>query len=52
MQTDENLGNQTDVAKFFAKNAGIGETKGDGKPAAERFVITINLGADTDGNPV
>jgi hypothetical protein len=41
----------TDVAKLLAKNAGVGEGKGE-KPMSERFVITINLGADVDGKPV
>lgn len=35
-------------AKFLAKVAGIGETKTDPKAASDRFVITINLGADTE----
>jgi len=35
-----------DVAKFFAKTAGIGEKK-DETPTTDRFVITINLGEDT-----
>jgi len=48
----ENLGAATEVAKFLARNAGIGEGKTDAKSAAERFVITINLGADVDGRPV
>jgi hypothetical protein len=42
----------TDVAKLLAKNAGVGEAKAGDKPASERFVITINLGADVDGKPV
>jgi hypothetical protein len=41
----------TDVAKLLARNAGIGE-KTETKGASERFVITINLGADVDGKPV
>jgi len=48
LNASENLGAQTDVAKFFARNAGIGEPKTDAKTAAERFVITINLGADVE----
>jgi hypothetical protein len=42
----------TDVAKLLARNAGIGEAKAENKNASERFVITINLGADTEGKPV
>jgi hypothetical protein len=42
----------TDVAKLLAKNAGVGEAKNGDKPLSERFVITINLGADVDGKPV
>lgn len=42
----------TDVAKLLARNAGIGEAKSEAKGASERFVITINLGADLDGKPV
>ena len=49
---NENLGAATEVAKFFARNAGIGSDKGEQKNASERFVITINLGADVDGKPV
>src|SRR5712671_4132356 len=39
----------TDVAKLLARNAGIGEARAEAKGASERFVITINLGADVDG---
>lgn len=35
-------------AKFLAKVAGIGESKTDPKAASDRFVITINLGADVE----
>ena len=49
LDRSENLAAATDVAKFLARNAGIGEPRTDGaKGAAERFVITINLGADTE----
>jgi hypothetical protein len=41
----------TDVAKLLARNAGIGEVKSE-KNTSERFMITINLGADVDGKPV
>ncbi|HEX6826628.1 MAG TPA: hypothetical protein VF077_09975 [Nitrospiraceae bacterium] len=52
LNREENLGAATDVAKFLARNAGIGEPKNDAKTAAERFVIQINLGADVDGKPI
>jgi hypothetical protein len=42
----------TDVAKLLARNAGIGEAKSEAKGSSERFVITINLGADTEGKPI
>jgi hypothetical protein len=35
-------------AKLMAKIAGIGELKTSPASAAERFVITINLGADVE----
>lgn len=41
------IGDATELAKLFSRNAGIGEGKGDGKSAAERFVITINIGEDS-----
>jgi hypothetical protein len=44
---DANLGQSTDVGKLLMKAAGIGEPKSE-KTNAERFVITINLGADTE----
>jgi hypothetical protein len=47
MQPDANLGQSTDVGKLFMKGAGIGEAKAE-KTNADRFVITINLGADTE----
>ena len=39
-------------AKFMAKVAGIGDAKNNPQAASERFVITINLGADLEGKPV
>jgi hypothetical protein len=48
MAPDANLSASTDVAKVLMKGAGIGEAKSE-KSNAERFVITINLGADVDG---
>lgn len=41
-----------DTAKLLAKTGGIGEAKVNAASAAERFVITINLGADVEGKPV
>jgi hypothetical protein len=51
MQPDANLSASTDVAKILMKGAGIGEAKSE-KANSERFVITINLGADTEGKEV
>jgi hypothetical protein len=48
----ENTGAATEIAKLFSRNAGIGEGKTDGKSASERFIITINLGSDTEGKPM
>lgn len=44
----EPLASVIEGAKFLAKVAGIGETKIDPKAASDRFVITINLGADVE----
>lgn len=44
----EPLTSVLDTFKQFCKNAGIGMEKSGEKPASERFVITINLGADTE----
>jgi hypothetical protein len=52
MKREENLAAQTDVAKLFARNAGIGETRQEGTNTAERFIISINLGADVEGKPI
>jgi hypothetical protein len=51
MQPDANLAASTDVSKMLMKMAGIGEAKSE-KNVAERFVITINLGADSEGKEV
>jgi hypothetical protein len=51
MREDTPLAASTDVGKFLQKAAGVGEGKID-KTMAERFVITINLGADVEGKPV
>lgn len=37
-----------DSAKLMARIAGIGEVKASERPPGERFVITINLGGDTE----
>lgn len=47
MKEDANLSASTDVSKVLMKAAGVGEPKGD-KVNTDRFVITINLGADTE----
>jgi hypothetical protein len=51
MQPDANLSASTDVAKIFMKGGGVGEAKSE-KANTERFVITINLGADTEGKEI
>lgn len=51
MQPDANLSASTDVGKLLMKGAGIGEAKTE-KAITDRFVITINLGADTEGKEV
>lgn len=45
---NEPLAAVTDVAKLLARSAGIGEPKQNEMVAGEKFVITINLGADTE----
>src|SRR4051812_28829465 len=47
MKEDANLAAATDVSKVLMKMGGIGEMRAE-KSTAERFVITINLGADTE----
>lgn len=47
MMGDEPLAAATDVAKLFARNAGLGDIKAEQKNN-ERFQITINLGADKE----
>jgi hypothetical protein len=48
MQPTEPLANVIETMKMVAKIGGIGETKANPQAAADRFVITINLGADTE----
>jgi hypothetical protein len=49
----EPLTSVIDALKMAAKIGGIGESKtANAGNLAERFVITINLGADTKGNPI
>ena len=48
LNREENLPAATEVAKFLARNAGIGDPKQDLSKTAERFVITINLGGDVE----
>jgi hypothetical protein len=47
MQPDANLSASTDVAKIFMKGSGMGEPKSE-KASAERFIITINMGGETE----
>jgi hypothetical protein len=47
MMPDSNLSAATDVTKALMKAAGVGELRNE-KANTERFVITINLGADTE----
>jgi hypothetical protein len=48
LRDDEPLTSVTDTIKLFARIAGMGEPKTDKSNTAERFVIEINLGADTE----
>jgi hypothetical protein len=48
----EPLDRALDTFKQFCKNAGIGDVRAGETTAAEKFVITINLGADTKGKPM
>ena len=52
LQATEPLTSVIETMKMVAKIGGIGNEKAGEKPASERFVITINLGADVDGKPV
>jgi len=52
LQADAPLISVIETMKMVAKIGGIGEVKVNPQSAAERFVITINLGADTEGKPV
>jgi hypothetical protein len=51
MQAEEPLPAVVEAAKLFGRNAGLGEPKLD-RTSSERFNIVINLGADSQGNPV
>jgi hypothetical protein len=51
LDANEPLPAATEVGKLLAKTAGIGDPKVE-KNTSERFVITINLGADTEGKEV
>jgi hypothetical protein len=48
LRDDEPLTSATDVAKLFARIAGMGEPKAEKANSAERFVININLGGDVE----
>jgi hypothetical protein len=52
MSPTEPLASVNDTAKLLARNAGVGEVKQQNANSADRFIITINLGADVDGKPV
>jgi hypothetical protein len=41
-----------DTLKMTAKIGGIGDKVADAQSGAEKFVITINLGADVEGKPM
>jgi hypothetical protein len=51
MREDANLSAATDVGKVLMKMAGVGEPKNE-KVNTDRFVITINLGADVNGKEI
>jgi hypothetical protein len=48
LQATEPLTSIIETMKMVAKIGGIGEVKVNPQSAADRFVITINLGADTE----
>lgn len=52
MVATEPLSSVIEALKMTTKIGGIGESKNETKNPAERFVITINLGADVEGKPV
>lgn len=52
LKDNEPLASVIETLKMVSKIGGIGNEKTDAKSASERFVITINLGADVDGKPV
>jgi len=47
LRAEESLAASTEVGKLLEKIGSVGEQKGE-KPAGERFVININLGADVE----
>jgi hypothetical protein len=51
MREDTNLANANDTVKLLLKASGVGEKESE-KPSAERFVITINMGADAEDGQV
>jgi hypothetical protein len=48
LKSDTPLASATDWSKVLMKMAGVGEVKGEKDHQAERFVIQINMGADTE----
>jgi hypothetical protein len=52
LSTAEPLTSVIETLKMVSKIAGVGDNKPTPAGAAERFVITINLGADVEGKPV
>src|SRR5262245_11771668 len=48
LREDTPLASSTDWGKALMKMAGVGEPKSEKPDPSERFVITINLGADTE----
>ena len=46
MDEKQPLNARTDVARLFAKVAGVGEKEQSANESAERFVIQINMGSD------
>jgi hypothetical protein len=52
LMPEEPMSSMIEALKMSAKIGGLGEAKGEQKNAADRFVITINLGADVNGKPV
>lgn len=52
MDLKEPLASAIEAAKLAAKMGGIGEVKNGDKQVSDRFVISINLGSDTEGKPI